>query len=180
VTASTAVKVHICIDCKKNPPATVRKVWSKLKPSDPRRCGEHGRAWRDHNREVSWASRIRREWNIEPELYWAIYDAQGGRCAMPRCTATGKTKMLAVEHDHDVARRECDHDPKRGCKRCIRGLMCGPHNYELIGKFKNSLQDALDYLAHPPAREVLDHYVRYGTLPVPVDAVRSALPAETG
>ncbi len=173
--------VHLCLGCKALPeeqrPKKPRPRWSKLKPTDPWRCASHGREWRDRARRLSWESRIRREFGIEPELYWAIYDAQGGRCAIPRCLANGTVKMLAVEHDHEKAKRECGHDPKRGCKNCIRGLCCGPHNYELLGKYKNSLQDGLDYLAHPPAREVIDHYVRYGTVPVSVDSVRSALPA---
>lgn len=152
------MKVHSCIECKKDPPATVRKPWNRLKPGDPIRCGEHGRAWRDRRRRLSWESRIRRVFEIEPKLYWAIYEAQGGKCAIRSCTAIGKTKMLAVEHDHEKARRECDHDPKRGCAHCIRGLMCGPHNYELLGKFRNSLQDGLDYLADPPARKVIEQY----------------------
>lgn len=163
---------HVCIDCKKDPPATVRKLWSRLKPGDAPRCGEHGRAFRDHTRQRKWNSAIRREFGIEPELYWAIYEAQGGRCAMPRCTAIGKVKMLAVEHDHEKAKRECGHDPSRGCRNCIRGLMCGPHNYDLLGKFRNSLQDALDYLADPPARKVIEEYVRNGAVSLPVETLR--------
>lgn len=144
-------KVHACIECKVDPPATVRKPWSGLRPGDPIRCGEHGRAWRDRNRQRDAASRIRRM-GIEPELYWAVYEAQGGKCAIPNCAATGKTKLLAIDHDHELAARECDHDPKKQvCPRCFRGLLCGPHNYELIGKFRNSLQHGLDYLASPPA-----------------------------
>lgn len=153
------MKVHACIDCKKDPPATVRKPWSGLREGDPIRCGEHGRAWRDHKRRVAWASGIRRQFGIEPEDYWELYEAQGGTCAMPRCTAIGKVKMLAVEHDRDKARDECAHDPDKACRNCIRGLMCGPHNYELIGKYKNSLQDALDYLADPPASRVFGSFV---------------------
>lgn len=163
------MKVHLCIECRKLPPEqrppTVRKPWNRLRPGDPIRCGEHGRAWRDRNRRRDAESRIRRM-GIEPELYWAVYEAQGGRCALPRCTATGKTKLLAIEHNHRIAREECDHPEDRVCVRCLRGLMCGPHNYVLLGKFGNSLQDALDYLADPPARKVIEDYVRRNAVPL--------------
>lgn len=148
-------KVHLCIECRRDPPPTVRKLWSGLREGDPPRCGEHGRAWDTRRKRQAWASRIRR-FGIEPELYWAVYEAQGGRCAIRGCAATGKTKMLAIDHDHDYAKAHCDHDPKKqACPACFRGLACGPHNLYLLGYFRNSLQAGLDYLADPPARAIL-------------------------
>lgn len=154
---TSVTRTHVCIDCVKDPPRTIRPIATD--PGQAARCASHKRAFRDHRRRVSWAARIRREFGIEPEDYWALYDEQGGTCAMARCPANGKTKMLAVDHDHAKAAAECSHDPARACRNCIRGLMCGPHNYELIGKFKNSLQDALDYLADPPAHDVFGSYL---------------------
>jgi hypothetical protein len=72
--------------------------------------------------------------------YWRLYEAQGRKCAFPRCRATGKVKRLAVDHDHITGE--------------VRGLLCGPHNFDLVGKFAADLRDALDYLADPPARRL--------------------------
>src|SRR5882724_752889 len=151
-----ATKAHICIDCKKMkpPPPTVRKIWTK--EGVPARCGQHGRAVRTARRAASSDRRVQRFAGITPDEYWEIYRMQGGTCALPRCQATGKTKRLAIDHDHRKAAAECDHDPKtQACRNCIRGLLCGPHNHELIGKYEVDLQDALDYLESPPAPAIL-------------------------
>lgn len=146
-------KVHECIDCIKDPPPTVRKIWTP--EGKPRRCGEHGRAMRQRTRDSGWAGRLRRVHRMTEEQYWALYEAQGRKCAIPRCRAIGKVKKLAVEHDHEYARQHCDHDPKtESCSACWRGLCCGPHNYDLLGRFAVDLEDAVRYLADPPARKV--------------------------
>lgn len=151
---TAAGAAHLCIDCKKDPPRTVRPVDQSIKPW---RCHSHKREFKLHRRRVVQNATIRRVYGIEPAEYWAVYDAQGQKCAIRTCSAVGKVKLLAVDHDHELAALVCDHDPKtRGCRKCIRGLLCGPHNYELIGKYRNSLQDALNYLASPPARPVLE------------------------
>ena len=97
--------------------------------------------------------------NIESEDftasdYWELYEAQGGRCAIYTCRAKGKSRFLAVEHDHKC---EMGHDPKRWCRVCVRGLTCSMHN-EWIGRTGDSPEifDSLaNYLRNPPAREIL-------------------------
>jgi len=54
--------------------------------------------------------------------YERMYKEQGGTCAICQ-RATGKTKRLAVDHDHDTG--------------LVRGLLCGPCN-KLVGYFRNS------------------------------------------
>ena len=88
------------------------------------------------------------------EDYWTLYHEQGGRCAIFECRATGKSKHLAVEHDHHC---EMGHDPKRWCRSCVRGLVCSMHN-EWIGRSGDNPKvfDSLaDYLREPPARKAL-------------------------
>jgi hypothetical protein len=83
--------------------------------------------------------------------YDEIYEAQGGRCYV--CArATGRTKRLAVDHDHNKC---SDHDSKMGCRRCIRALVCGPCN-KLLGLLDvDALRRAIEVLEDPPAQRVL-------------------------
>jgi hypothetical protein len=89
------------------------------------------------------------------EDYWLLYQEQGGRCAIWECRATGKSRRLAVEHDH-----KCDmgHDPKRWCRACVRGLVCAMHN-EWIGRSGDNpkvFDSIADYLREPPARTIME------------------------
>ncbi len=61
-------------------------------------------------------------YGLELGDYDRLYQGQGGVCAICR-RATGKTKRLAVDHDHDTG--------------LVRGLLCGPCN-KLVGYFRNS------------------------------------------
>jgi hypothetical protein len=86
--------------------------------------------------------------------YWLLYESQGGTCAILTCRAKGKSKHLAVEHDHSC---EMGHDKNRWCRACVRGLTCSQHN-EWIGRTGDNPEifDSLaDYLRNPPAREIL-------------------------
>lgn len=95
-----------------------------------------------------------RTYGITSEQYQTLYEAQGGVCGICR-VARGTVKRLAVDHDHQKARDECDHDPKFGCPNCVRGLLCGPCN-QMIGRLPaGALQRAIDYHENPPARQVL-------------------------
>lgn len=76
-------------------------------------------------------------YDLEPGEYEELLAFQGGTCAIPSCRARGVARRLAVDHDHATG--------------ATRGLLCGPHNYQLLGVFANDLQAGLDYLANPPA-----------------------------
>lgn len=141
--AGTASRPRVCKDC---PPDSKRPA-----PFPGPRCHTHNRAERKRKRGRKAERRVERLFGLTPQEYDELYEAQDGRCAIPGCRATGQVKRLAVDHDH-----YCPfHPPEVACRRCLRGLLCGPHNYELIGKYQNQLQAALDYLADPPARRVL-------------------------
>jgi len=93
---------------------------------------------------------IRNTYGITPEQYWAIYEAQGGRCALCR-KATGKSKALAVDHDHSCC------DGQKSCGRCVRSLTCSKCN-KMLGHMRDDPEFAervLLYLIHPPGKELL-------------------------
>jgi Recombination endonuclease VII len=94
--------------------------------------------------------------------YWMLYERQGGTCAVYSCRAKGKSKALAVEHDHSC---EMGHDRSRWCRLCVRGLTCTTHN-EWIGRTGDDpdIFDSLaSYLRNPPARKVLMDRMIVGT-----------------
>ncbi len=148
----TSSKVE-CMDCAALPywhpasevPAMKCRplAWRKIDPrSTPRRprCATHWRVAQLARKARQHDTRVQRVYALAPGEYERLLAAQGGTCAFPRCPATGKRKRLAVDHDHETGE--------------VRGLLCGPHNYQLVGKFAGDLHDALAYLADPPARRL--------------------------
>ncbi|WP_367582316.1 endonuclease VII domain-containing protein [Tsukamurella tyrosinosolvens] len=100
---------------------------------------ERKRAKRAKDRE----RRLEGTYGLTSEEYRAIYEHQGSRCAICQ-VATGKTKALAVDHDH--------REPF-----LIRGLLCSPCNI-LIGRWGDDpapFERAISYLASPPALAVI-------------------------
>lgn len=129
------MKDHVCVDCKLDPPKTVRDAPHGGPRS--RRCATHMRSHRKAVRAKRADARVVKVYGLEPGEYEELLAFQGGTCAIPNCRARGVVKRLAVDHDHDTG--------------AVRGLLCGPHNYELVGKYAKDLQAGLDYLADPPA-----------------------------
>lgn len=88
--------------------------------------------------------------------YWAIYKAQGGRCALCQ-RAQGKKKRLAVDHDHHCTE---GHDAKYACRKCVRGLLCVNCNRNVLGRAAHDDPEfflrGYEYLMSPPARAILD------------------------
>lgn len=115
------------------------------------RCFTHKHARKNELRDKNHAVRLDKIYGITSEFYWALYEAQGGKCYICQ-RATGKTKKLAVDHDHSCCNGSVS------CGECVRGLLCGPCNQGVIGHLYNSieaLQRAIDYLNDPPARKLL-------------------------
>jgi hypothetical protein len=96
--------------------------------------------------------RVEATYGITEADYWALYEFQGGRCAL--CLwAKGKSKRLAVDHDHSCT---AGHDPAVGCELCVRGLLCVFCN-RLIGRVRDSVEfflRAAEYLRNPPWRQL--------------------------
>ncbi|WP_406164266.1 endonuclease VII domain-containing protein [Streptomyces canus] len=94
-------------------------------------------------------------YNVTPERFAAMLEAQGGVCAV--CLAAdGSGRELSVDHDH-----RCCSGP-RSCGRCVRGLLCTRCNLGLgrLGDSSNRVGAALQYLRHwraQPARIVADN-----------------------
>jgi Recombination endonuclease VII len=98
-------------------------------------------------------TRTRRDYGITPEEYQALYEAQGGRCYGCR-RATGRSKALAVDHNHLCTE---GHPPNQGCRKCVRGLLCSTCN-RLIGWYRDdpaAFERMAEYLRNPPAGRVL-------------------------
>lgn len=108
------------------------------------RCATDHRAFKKEQKARSHEARVQKVYGLGPGDYERILASQGGRCAITGCRATGKTKKLAVDHDHKTGE--------------VRGILCGPHN-QLIGYNRDNpeaFRSLADYLENPPARAVLD------------------------
>jgi len=127
-----------CKDCDVEGVATTR-----LASYPGPRCATHNRAFRAAQKARQHDAMVQRVYGLEPGEYARLLAAQGGRCAVTGCRATGKTKMLAVDHDHKTGE--------------VRGILCGPHN-RLIGYNRDNpeaFRSLAAYLEDPPARRVL-------------------------
>lgn len=103
------------------------------------RCTTHHRQVVRQRKAVTHEQRVRTAYGLNPGEYQRLYEFQGGVCAGCR-RATGRTKRLAVDHDHSTME--------------ARGLLCGPCN-RLVGHFRDDPSTFIrlaDYLAHPPLR----------------------------
>lgn len=153
--ARRAAHAGRCVDCVAEGINTARKA-AVDKNGDPRpgnRCVTHWRARRKTVSSAAHARRLEQNFEISAEIYQLLYVLQGGKCFGCQ-RATGKTKRLAVDHDHELA-LEHGHDPKKGCIRCIRCLLCGQCN-QIIGRLGvEALCRLIQVLTDPPARKWL-------------------------
>ena len=137
-----------CIDCARDGITSKRKT-----PHPGPRCATHHRQVRGERRNRSHAKRIEETYSITSEQYWAIYEAQGGKCAICR-RATGARKRLSTDHDH-----KCCAGPK-SCGKCVRSLCCSACN-RMLGHIRDDPEIAeriIHYLHYPPGRELLDNW----------------------
>lgn len=140
----------LCVDCIKEGVTTFRAIVEGCGPRTPL-CLTHKRARKKAASARAHELRTEKNFEISAELYWDLYAAQGGRCYVCR-VASGKTKRLAVEHDHEVAKNECGHDPAKGCPHCIRGLACGRCNRLVAFLGPDALARAITLQVNPPAQ----------------------------
>lgn len=136
--------VKRCVDCE------TEGIKTKRQANYPGpRCHSHHKRIKSSRRAAVWERRIGETYNLSPERYWRLYKAQGGVCAICR-RATGKTRKLAVDHDHS-----CCAAPM-SCGECVRGLCCSTCN-NFLGHVRDepAAGDRIrDYLNHPPAKDI--------------------------
>lgn len=146
-----------CKDCVAelkaiDPDAPLPPVWQMRKADKPGpRCASHWRKEVARQKEAAHDAYVCKTYGLKPGQYAALYAAQGGGCAMPMCNSAGKSKRLAVDHDH----RCCPGSTS--CGKCVRGLLCQPCN-DVLAVARDStfyFIDCVLYLISPPARKVL-------------------------
>ena len=135
-------KKRECKDCLEEGITTGRPA-----PHPGPRCATHHRARKRATSEGAWAKRIEETYGITAEEYYAIHEAQGGRCYICQ-RANGNVRRLAVDHDHDTG--------------LVRGLLCKPCNRNVLGHARDDIEyfeRAIAYLQSPPAQQVLGERV---------------------
>lgn len=92
---------------------------------------------------------VARQFGLTPEQYIALLEYQNYLCAGCR-VANGKTKALAVDHDHHLARLH-DHPEDKACVDCVRGLLCSQCNHIVIARYSiEQLRWCIEYKTEPP------------------------------
>lgn len=111
-------------------PRTVRCVTCIRSAKKARSAASHERA-------------VQATYNLAPGDYERLYELQGGVCALCQ-RASGKSKRLAVDHDHETGE--------------VYGLLCSLCNYQVMGlasrRDPQYFRRAIDYLRNPPYRRL--------------------------
>lgn len=147
---------HVCVDCRVLPerladfsPGKEVLYGPEFRPARPRpaphggprsrRCTTHQRAFLKAGKARAHETRVGKVYGLAPGEYAALLATQGGKCAI--CgRASGKTRRLAVDHDHETGE--------------VRGLLCKPCNRTVLGHGGDVLRKAVAYLNDPPARRM--------------------------
>ena len=106
------------------------------------RCATHHREAKKASRRAAHGRWILKTYGLTIEQYEALYVAQGGSCYICQ-RASGKTKRLAVDHDHKTG--------------FVRGLVDGVCN-NILAHLRDdpvAAQRVVDYLLEPPAFGVI-------------------------
>ena len=104
-------------------------------------------------RKAAKAAYVQRTYAITDDEYQAVYEAQGGVCAICR-RANDRYKHLAVDHDHSCCPGSVS------CGKCVRALLCKPCNRDVLGHLRDdpgALRRAIDVVETHPAQAVLTH-----------------------
>lgn len=131
-----------CVECE---PGGKRPVVSAPNARIPL-CATHAKAKAKAQKAKNQARYLETTYGLTEDEYWDLYRWQGGRCYVCQW-ASGAVKRLAVDHDH-----ACCPGPV-SCGACVRGLLCGPCNKDVIGRLgPDGCRRAASYQETPPAR----------------------------
>lgn len=125
----------LCKDC---PPGAPRRP----APYPGPRCATHHREAQRRRKAQVHDAHVSRTFGVSRGFYDQLRALQQGVCAICR-RANGRTKRLAVDHDHRTG------DP--------RGLLCGPCN-QVVGVWSDdpeTFRRGARYLEAPPAAQLL-------------------------
>lgn len=129
---------RVCKDCKAEGIPLTRPA---NRPGP--RCATHHLERKKMLSTQRWEQHIQKTYGITSSEYWAIYEAQGGVCAICQ-RANGKVRRLAVDHDHKTG--------------MIRGALCRTCNRQILGHSRDEIEffeRAAKYLRYPPAVSVI-------------------------
>ena len=140
--------VRVCKDC------LVDGVVGRRRPAPHPgpRCYTHHRAVKSSRSAKRKATHVEDNYGITEEEYQLLLKAQDGRCY--NCKRKPGKKRLDVDHDHKCT---VGHEPNKGCRKCVRGLLCGKCNRYLgwIRDDPAAMDRGAVYLRNPPARAIL-------------------------
>lgn len=113
----------------------------KLSYAGPRCLGCH-RDKQAASKKAAHEAYVLKTYGLKAGEYDKIHEGQGGKCFI--CNRyTGKTKKLAVDHDHKTG--------------YVRGLLCSTCN-KILGHFRDDpIAGAriVEYLTYPPAQDIV-------------------------
>jgi hypothetical protein len=130
-----------CKDCE---PGSKRPA-----PHPGPRCATHHRASRKAQKARTAARRVEKVYGLTQEQFELLWESQSFSCAI--CERPIRIRRPQVDHCHDTG--------------IVRGLLCKPCNYGLLGQYDVvKLIRAARYLMEPPALAII------GEVVVPSDA----------
>lgn len=133
--ATSMVSVRACARCDRN--LSRQRAASRVKY-----CARCEAAVKRERSDAQHRARVAATYGLALDGYDRLYLAQGGRCYICR-RATGKTRRLAVDHDHKTGK--------------VRGLLCKSCN-TMLGHARDDpamFYRAADYLELPPAEVII-------------------------
>ncbi|QPL13944.1 endonuclease VII [Gordonia phage NancyRae] len=139
--AAATTSTVACKDCR-------AEGITKVRPTPHRgpRCHTHHQRHTAATKKRNAERRRERTYGLEAADAELVLAEQGGGCAVCGPRVTGKTRKLAVDHDHKTG--------------VVRGLLCNQCNRILIGRYDvAALTRAIAYLLDPPAPRALGRNV---------------------
>jgi len=140
---------EIAVRPGQKPPVKLRPA-----PHPGPRCVTHHRVEALRRKQAAQERRREQFYGLSAEEHTALLGLQGGACAICQ-KARGVRRALAVDHDHAAA-RDHDHDEDKGCRLCVRGLLCKRCN-RLLGDYRDDpavFERAAAYLRWPPMADL--------------------------